>query len=55
MQDAATRLHADPDTDLSALAVELGFTDHAHFSRRYRSVIGETPGQTRAAGRAARS
>ncbi len=55
MQDAATRLYAEPGTDLSTLAVELGFTDHAHFSRRYRRVIGETPGQTRTAGRRARA
>jgi hypothetical protein len=27
--------------------------DHAHFSRRYRSIIGETPDETRRAGRAA--
>lgn len=54
MQRAATTLYAHPDTELSTLAIELGFSDHAHFSRRYREVIGETPGQTRAAGRAAR-
>ncbi|KQS00830.1 hypothetical protein ASG12_00845 [Williamsia sp. Leaf354] len=54
MQDAATQLYTEPDTDLSTLAADLGFTDHAHFSRRYRGVIGETPGRTRAAGRAAR-
>ncbi|MGU3291387.1 helix-turn-helix domain-containing protein [Williamsia sp. M5A3_1d] len=54
MQDAATRLYADPDTDLSTLAVELGFVDHAHFSRRYRAIIGETPGQTRVVGRRSR-
>lgn len=54
MQNAATRLFTDPDTDLATLAADLGFTDHAHFSRRYRGIIGETPGRTRTAGREAR-
>ncbi len=53
MQRAATTLHAHPDTALAPLAADLGFADHAHFSRRYRSIIGETPDETRRAGRAA--
>jgi AraC-like DNA-binding protein len=47
LQWAATTLHADPDTDLTELALSLQYVDYAHFSRRYKEVIGETPDQTR--------
>lgn len=46
MQEAATTLFAAPDTDVSALAADLGFADYPHFSRSYRRIIGETPKQT---------
>ena len=48
LQEAATTLHARPRTDLTALALSLRYVDYAHFSRRYKEVIGETPDQTRA-------
>jgi AraC-like DNA-binding protein len=48
LQQAATTLHARPDTDLTQLALSLQYVDYAHFSRRYKEVIGETPDQTRA-------
>jgi AraC-like DNA-binding protein len=51
MQEAATTLHARPDTDLTDLALSLRYVDYAHFSRRYKDVLGETPDQTRAAAR----
>lgn len=54
LQHAATALYSQPDTELSALAAELGYADYAHFSRRYRAVLGETPRQTRAAGERSR-
>ena len=41
-----------PGTDLTDLALSLGYVDYAHFSRRYKEVLGETPDQTRAAARA---
>ena len=47
LQRAATTLHARPDTDLTELALLLQYVDYAHFSRRYKEVIGETPDQTR--------
>ncbi|MCG7286283.1 helix-turn-helix domain-containing protein [Cellulomonas sp. ACRRI] len=47
LQAAATTLFADPGTDLAALAADLGYTDQAHFTRRYRAVVGETPARTR--------
>jgi AraC-like DNA-binding protein len=48
LQQAATTLHAHPDTDLTELALSLQYVDYAHFSRRYKEVIGETPDHTRA-------
>jgi AraC-like DNA-binding protein len=47
LQVAATTLHAEPGTDLATLAADLGWTDQAHFTRRYRRVVGETPDRTR--------
>lgn len=54
LQVAATTLHAEPGTDLAALAADLGWTDQAHFTRRYRQVVGETPDRTRRRARRAR-
>jgi AraC-like DNA-binding protein len=34
---------AQGETELSRLAVELGFAHHSHFSARFRSVFGTTP------------
>ncbi len=48
LQQAATELGARPHTQLASFAAELGFSDYSHFSRRYRTVLGETPEQTRA-------
>ena len=47
LQQAATTLHAHPDTNLTELALSLQYADYAHFSRRYKEVIGETPDHTR--------
>lgn len=52
LQHAATTLRLEPDTDLAVLAADLGYADQAHFTRRYRAVVGETPGATRRAARA---
>jgi AraC-like DNA-binding protein len=51
LQHAATTLFTEPDTDLSVLAADLGYTDYSHFSRQYRRVLGETPRETREHGR----
>jgi AraC-like DNA-binding protein len=51
LQEAATTLHAQSRTDLTDLALALGYVDYAHFSRRYKEVLGETPDQTRAQAR----
>lgn len=55
LQQAATRLFGDPDTDLAVLADRLGYVDQAHLTRRYRRFLGETPGATRRAGAAGRA
>ncbi|WP_125612028.1 helix-turn-helix domain-containing protein [Specibacter cremeus] len=47
LQHAASTVFTQPDTDLSGLAVELGYTDYAHFSRQYKQVLGESPADTR--------
>ncbi|MCL2729648.1 MAG: helix-turn-helix domain-containing protein [Actinomycetia bacterium] len=53
LQHAATALYGSPDTDLSALAADLGYTDYSHFSRAYHRALGESPRETRDHGRAA--
>jgi AraC-like DNA-binding protein len=50
LQEAATTLYTNTTQDLTELALTLQYTDYAHFSRRYKAVIGETPEQTRRAG-----
>ncbi|MEV1291821.1 helix-turn-helix domain-containing protein [Pseudonocardia sp. NPDC049635] len=52
LQQAAAVLRLGPDTDLAGLAADLGYADQSHFTRRYRAVVGETPGATRRAARA---
>jgi AraC-like DNA-binding protein len=45
LQHAATPF-ASPETDLSAHAARLEYTDYRHFSRQYRRVLGESPKAT---------
>jgi AraC-like DNA-binding protein len=42
LQQAAERLRADPDTNLAAVAADLGYSDHAHLANEFRSVLGLT-------------
>jgi methylphosphotriester-DNA--protein-cysteine methyltransferase len=51
LQQGATTLFGAPDTDLSALAADLGYTDYPHFFRQYQRVLGESPRTTRDRGR----
>lgn len=43
LQEAAETLRADPGVDLADLAADLGYADHAHLTRDFRSVLGFTP------------
>jgi AraC-like DNA-binding protein len=43
LQDAADRLRRDPTIDLSRLARDVGYSDHAHLTREFHRVLGFTP------------
>lgn len=45
--EAACRRLAETEETVAALAAELGFFDHAHFTRCFRSIMGLTPAQYR--------
>ena len=45
--EAACRRLAETEETVAALAVELGFFDHAHFTRCFRRIMGLTPAQYR--------
>jgi AraC family transcriptional regulator len=38
---------ADGERNIAALAVEVGFAHHSHFTARFHSVFGATPAQAR--------
>lgn len=40
---------AQEQTDLAALAADLGFTSHSHFTARFRAVFGDSPSSVRRA------
>ena len=46
LRSALDRLSAHRD-DLTALALELGFSSHSHFSERFRNEFGVPPSQVR--------
>ncbi len=48
LQDAADRLRRDSSLDLATLAQEVGYADHAHLTRDFRTVLGFTPSDYRA-------
>lgn len=43
MQDALAALQGDPDIDLAELATSLGWYDQAHFTRDFRTAVGQPP------------
>ncbi|HEY2595186.1 MAG TPA: helix-turn-helix transcriptional regulator, partial [Chloroflexota bacterium] len=47
LQEAADRLQRDPTLDLTSLAHEVGYADHAHLTRDFRAVLGFTPSDYR--------
>lgn len=48
LQEAAQLVREDPSADLSAIAAELGYADHAHLTRDFQSVLGLAPRTYRA-------
>lgn len=48
LQEAAERLRAEPGLDLAGLAADLGYADHAHLTRDFRSILGIAPRTYRA-------
>jgi transcriptional regulator GlxA family with amidase domain len=47
LRAAVDRLAAEPNTDLSRLAVDLGYCSPSHFSDRFRSAFGRPPSTLR--------
>ncbi|MDR6986986.1 AraC-like DNA-binding protein [Paenarthrobacter nitroguajacolicus] len=47
LQDAAERTRSDPTADLAAIAVELGYADHAHLTNDFQKYLGFTPSNYR--------
>lgn len=47
LQEAAERLRTDPGTDIAAVAADLGYSDHAHLTGDFRTVLGFTPSSYR--------
>jgi AraC-like DNA-binding protein len=45
VHDAADRLASDPAADLARLAVELGWSDQAHFTHDFKDLIGSPPAE----------
>ena len=45
---AIERIHDTPHLDLAALAHELGFSSHSHFTAAFKRVVGVPPSQARA-------
>lgn len=43
LQEAAQRMRDEPDVDLSTLAADLGYADHAHLTRDFSTVLAMPP------------
>ncbi len=49
LQEAAEQLRLDPGQDLTALAHQFGYVDHAHLTNDFRATLGFTPSAYRRA------
>ena len=49
LQEGAARLREDPGLGIAALAGELGYADHAHFTSDFTSMLGMPPSEYRRA------
>lgn len=45
LHEAVLRLEGGEDLDLAGLALELGFSDQAHFTRTFKALVGHPPGK----------
>lgn len=43
LQEAAQRVRDQPGVDLASIAADLGYSDHAHLTRDFQSVLGIAP------------
>ena len=43
LQEGAARLREQPNLSIAALATELGYADHAHFTKDFKALLGVTP------------
>lgn len=50
LQEAAERVREEPGADLSTIAADLGYADHAHLTREFGRMLGFTPTGYRAGG-----
>lgn len=48
LQEGAQRLREDAGLGIAALASELGYADHAHFTTDFKALLGVTPSEYRA-------
>ena len=48
LQEAAQRMRDDPRAEIAVIASELGYADHAHLTRDFRTVLGIAPSTYRA-------
>ena len=47
LQESAERLRHEPELSIADLATSLGYADHAHLSRDFKSFLGMTPSEYR--------
>lgn len=43
LQEAAERVRGQPGADLASIAMDLGYSDHAHLTREFARILGFTP------------
>ncbi len=48
LQEAAQRMRDDPQAEIALIAADLGYADHAHLTRDFRTVLGIAPSSYRA-------
>ncbi|MBD2763106.1 helix-turn-helix transcriptional regulator [Kocuria sp. cx-116] len=49
LQEAAEHIRSEPEASLSSVAAAHGFSDQAHFARKFQRFLGQTPREYRGA------